>query len=387
MLSFATTWWQAIGNSIFLILGLFISLSIGRFVKISILSSIILYIWHTIISIYYYYSSLENPADSVDYYIKSLNYSGGFAFGTKGIFYLTSIFSETLDMSYGGVFLVFNIFGSVGLLAMAGALVEIVPERQLLFKRLAIAVLFLPGVSFWSSAIGKDSLAFMAAGLAVWASLQLNRRYPAMLIALCIFLLIRPHIGGIASIALALATIFTLRSGLVAKAALLAVAMPAAAAGIWFGLDYAGISDPAGMSDITDYMEDRQGYNMGGGSSIDIVSMSWPMRLFSYLFRPLPLESPGLLGLVVGLENMALLAIFIFFSLKVLREKSWLPLFPRAFMLLFAIGTLIILANTTANLGIAIRQKWMFVPMLICVAFSYARTRSPASRSDELAYA
>ncbi len=227
----------------------------------------------------------------------------------------------------------------------------------------------------------------MAAGLAVWAALQLKRRYPAMLLALGVFFLVRPHIGGIAVVALALALVFTLRSGIAAKAALLAVAIPVAAAGIWLGLDYAGISDPAGMSDISDYIEERQGYNMEGGSSIDIASMSWPVRLFSYLFRPLPLEAPGFLGLVVGFENIVLLAICIFFLLTAFKARSRLPLFPRAFMLLFAIGTLVILANTTANLGIAIRQKWMFVPMLLCVAFSYARTRYPASRSDEIAYA
>ncbi len=310
-----------------------------------------------------------------------------FEAGTRGVGFITSLFSNGLGMSYGGTFLIFNIFGTVGLLALASTLLQFLPKRHLVARRFAIATLFLPGVSFWSAGIGKDSLTFMAAGLAAWASLRLDKRYPGMLFALGIFFVVRPHIGGIVVVALALALIFTLQSGVAAKAALLAVALPAAAAGLVFGLDYAGISDPASLSDVTDYIEERQGYNMGGEASIDITSMSWPIRLFSYLFRPLPLESPGLLGLAVGFENIVLLAIFIFFLLKIFKEKSWLPLFTRAFMLLFAIGTLVILANTTANLGIAIRQKWMFVPMLICVAFSYARTRRPASRLDEIAYA
>lgn len=39
-------------------------------------------------------------------------------------------------------------------------------------------------------------------------------------------------------------------------------------------------------------------------------------------------------------------------------------------MWFYAVGTLIILSLTTANLGIAIRQKWMFVPMFIYLFIS-----------------
>ena len=45
----------------------------------------------------------------------------------------------------------------------------------------------------------------------------------------------------------------------------------------------------------------------------------------------------------------------------------------RWFMLIFAITTLLVLAVTTANSGIAVRQKWMFMPMLLYFFFLFMR--------------
>ena len=373
MLSFADTAFQIFMAIVAFSLGLFFAVVQKQFFRVPLRLSIILYLWHTVFSMYYMIYSFDNAADSISYYRRSIAYSDGFQFGTKGVYYITSFFTDILGMSYGGTFLIFNLFGVVGLLAVAGALLEIIPERRTLARRLAMIVLFLPGVSFWSAAIGKDSLAFMATGLTVWASLRLKTRYLALLFAIATFFLARPHIGALVLVALALAMAFTLRVGLFKRLAMLAVVLPMAAAGIVFGLQFAGIEEASEVSNISEYIEKRQTYNMSGGTSIDISSMSWPARIFAYLFRPLPLESGGIMGFIVGIENLFLLIFFLIFTLRLCRGKSRLVLFTRTFMLLYAAGALVILANTTANLGISIRQKWMLMPMLICVVISYAK--------------
>lgn len=41
----------------------------------------------------------------------------------------------------------------------------------------------------------------------------------------------------------------------------------------------------------------------------------------------------------------------------------------RLFLLIFSLGTLLILALTTANLGISVRQKWMVMPIFLYFMF------------------
>jgi hypothetical protein len=39
-------------------------------------------------------------------------------------------------------------------------------------------------------------------------------------------------------------------------------------------------------------------------------------------------------------------------------------------LVLFSLGCWVVLALTTANLGISVRQKWMFLPMIFYVSVS-----------------
>lgn len=291
--------------------------------------------------------------------------------GTQGIYALASLFSVGLGMSYGGVFLVFNLFGVIGLLFFAAALAETTRFLSKRSKSLALLILFLPGISFWSSAIGKDSLSFMGAGLVCWAALDMRRRYPAIVIAILVFLLARPHMAGVLLISLAIASAVAMKMSIGKRIGLLVLLLPIVLAGVTFGLQYAGLGDAQGIEDIESYIEKRQGYNLGGGSSMDIASMSVLMRIFSYMFRPLPIEASGLLGLIVSVENTILFLVAVYAAYRAIKAPSAIDRSARMLLIIFSTISLIILANTTANLGIAIRQKWMFLPMLIVVGFSY----------------
>ncbi|GHD05615.1 hypothetical protein GCM10016234_01890 [Tianweitania populi] len=87
-------------------------------------------------------------------------------------------------------------------------------------------------------------------------------------------------------------------------------------------------------------------------------------------------------GLISGLENMFLIGLFLYFIRNAIYGRSILPAFPRYFLIIFSGTTLVILALTTANLGIALRQKWMFMPMLLLLGFSYV-PRSAYARYQE----
>jgi hypothetical protein len=52
-------------------------------------------------------------------------------------------------------------------------------------------------------------------------------------------------------------------------------------------------------------------------------------------------------------------------------------------MWLYVLLTWVVLATTTANLGISMRQKWMFTPVLVFLLISSAKTRRPVYHHPE----
>ena len=145
-----------------------------------------------------------------------------------------------------------------------------------------------------------------------------------------------------------------------------------------FALRYTGVGEVVDVESLTTYIDKRQSYNTEGGGGIDIASMSLPMQLFSYLFRPVIFEARNVFALAASLDNLLLLGLFVVGGFALLRGgKSGLSE-NRTFMWAYALGSWLVLAMTTANLGIALRQKWMFVPMLIFLLISViGRSRVP----------
>jgi len=333
--------------------------------------AISLYLWHSFFCIFYFWYSLNNTADSTLYYMISYSYGSGFNFGTAGIYYFVSFFTQVLNLSYGNVFLIFNIVGYIGLLSFASALQSVTTGSRFDVRKYSALLLYLPGMSFWSTAIGKDALTFMAAGLITWAVLDVTRRWPAVAVSALFFLVPRPHMAGVLLLAFSLALLVSSNLGIYKKISLLIVAIPVSLIAVQFGLNYAGLGDASDLSDVGDYFEVRQGHNLGGGSSLDIAGMSLPLRLFTYLFRPLMFDAAGILGLVVSIENLILLFLTVGVVFRKKRTKSVLGRFEIVFFLTFVLISWFILANTTANLGIAIRQKTMFLPMLIVLLLSF----------------
>jgi hypothetical protein len=120
---------------------------------------------------------------------------------------------------------------------------------------------------------------------------------------------------------------------------------------------------------------------MEGGGAVDISSMSLPMQMFTYMFRPLPFETDGIPGFAAAFDNMVLLLLFVLGGRGLFKQRAVDALHNRAFLWFFSLSAWVVLAMTSANLGISLRQKWMFAPMLIFLLISVAG-RSRASATD-----
>ena len=367
------------------IIGAFICLSFRRSFQASSSRVLLIYIWHSCFSFVSFLYIISYGGDSISYFYHSFSPDLKFWFGTSAIRFLVSFLTQGMNLSFLGCFLVFQIFGAIGLIAFDAALREVTWHKTRTIRLLAMVIVFLPSVSFWSSALGKDALSFFSMGLALWAALNLNRRWVLLLTSIIVMLIVRPHMAGM--LVLGLAGSFVLQKGipLPQRVALTVCALIAAAALVPIGLSYAGIGDDAGASDVMEYIEGRQGHNLKGGGAVDISSMSLPVQMFTYLFRPTLIEVRNLFSLAAALDNTILLFLFIAGGWALISKPlpEYLHTHNRMFLWLYSLGAWLILAMTTANLGIALRQKWMFAPMLIFLLISViGRSRLPVESAS-----
>tara|TARA_R100000988_G_C3940548_1_gene135992 strand:- start:16 stop:582 length:567 start_codon:yes stop_codon:yes gene_type:complete len=121
------------------------------------------------------------------------------------------------------------------------------------------------------------------------------------------------------------------------------------------------------------------------GSTIDISSYPYPLKIFTFLYRPLFFDINGVLAIVASFENLLLLILtwklFRVNPIKIFNAGNYLV---KSLFLFLIIGTLSF-SLILGNLGIMLRQKNMFIPALlfICLwAFSYTTEKKLQNLAD-----
>jgi len=367
------------------ITGAFLSVFVCRYFRVSVSRSFVLYFWHALFALVYLQFVIVDGGDAAMYYGSSLSDNLEFAFGTAAVRYVVSFFSQGMGLSFLGCSLAFHVFGFIGLLAFDGALREVTWDKTRGVRLLASLIVFLPSVSFWSSGLGKDSLSFCAMGLSLWAALSLRRRWCLLIIAVLLMLLVRPHMAGMLVLGLAASFCLQRRIPLSQRLLLGGIALVAALFLVPLALSYAGVGENARPDDIIQYIEGRQAHNLEGGGAVDISVMPLPVQMFTYLFRPALIEVRNLFSVAAALDNTILLFLFIAGLWAMIKKPlpAHLTAHNRVFLWAYSLGAWLILAMTTANLGIALRQKWMFVPMLIFLLISVIGRTRPALESGQ----
>lgn len=361
MFEYRLDFYQNILTICILMISFFIIAIVGIRYKRDVLWVTLIFIWHTLFSFVYYLFSLTNTADAKTYYQTSI-YADSYSFypGSHFINFLTSLFSLRIDANYLNTTLIYNLFGSIGL-----TLLFLSIRKYLNYLSWSwVLILFIPSMSFWSSGLGKDAISFMACCLFIFAITTSTR--PTLLMALAFFsmFMVRPHVAAMFLVSYIVYFIIKSKTHISIKV----ITLPVIAIGLFLSLSfvqqYIGLED-ASLDGLSTYVDDRQSFNQGGGSSLDIASMSYPMQMFTYIFRPLPFEAHSAFALVTSIENTVLLISFLYIVLK--SKFNFRPFFwgENLWLLSYAFLTCTMLAITTANLGIATRQKWMFMPVLI----------------------
>jgi len=311
--------------------------------------------------------------------------------GTGSVRYLTGLVEVLTFEDEMATFVVFALFGMVGVVLFLAAAIIALPALDV--RRYALLLLFWPTMIYWPSSIGKDSvlvlgLGAVAYGVARILTGRLSGAVPAAL-GLTLSGLVRPHVALIAVTAAIAALILSSPRGngrgliirlVIIGGLLFAGSFAANALEGVFNID--GLN-PTGVARALDLANQRSAQ---GGSSFHAARIDgiteYPWGFITVLIRPFPQETSSIAMLLTAIEGLALAMLLalavprVLGAVRHLRTEAYVA-YAAAFTLVF-----IYLFSALGNFGILARQRSMTIPLvLLFIALPTARERVQHRRS------
>lgn len=328
------------------------------------------YLLHVAATVAYYELVKNSGGDAALYYYDPFRiYGSGFGLNTTFIVYIVQAPKSIFGGSYLDYFLVFQAIGFFGIAALMRIFEEIYLEAGTPQPIYIYALLFMPSLHYWTSAIGKDSLFFFAICISLWAAMQYKRRWLALAMGILLMLAIRPHIAAIAVAAFAVTVIIDRNTRLVVKLPLFV----ASAAGTVFAIAAVWSAfrvDLISIDTVSDVLASREALATSESAGRSAVTGGFVIRLLSLLLRPLFFDANGALGLIVSMENLLLLVIL---ALMVARLRTIIALAKGVAFVRYALVSTVVITLALSigyyNVGLGIRQKATMILPGILVAF------------------
>tara|TARA_B100001765_G_scaffold169425_1_gene112402 strand:- start:1413 stop:2504 length:1092 start_codon:yes stop_codon:yes gene_type:complete len=230
-------------------------------------------------------------------------------------------------------------------------------------------LLFLPNLHFWTGGISKDSLLFFCIGLFAYGMLNIKKRILPIGIAIVISLLIRPHITLFLIVAFGAGFLIDGNLKSYQKLLISLVFLIGFVSIFNYVLQFIQLENLE-LETLDQYTSRKsEGLGKNSNSGIDISSYPYPLKVFTFLYRPLFFDSPNIMGILASLENLVVLV----FTVLILRNRPF-RWFKRSNavikgLVLFFFAGVATFPLILGNLGIMLRQKNMFMPMLILFGF------------------
>ena len=347
----------------------------------ALMAPIALYVWHTAMVVAYWVFAQYSLVDAT-YYFDNGSIGDLPGVGTDLIMWTTGALRTVMPgATMLDVFFVYGLFGYVGLIVFLRTASSLTGAAYASIRRWIYLCAFLPGLSFWSAAIGKDAPMFLGVQLVIWGICRPGRRWPAIAVGFALAFLIRPHIAVAMGAAAGLALVFS--SGVNIKVRLAAIASMAllAVAAVPFAAHYLSIQS-LDRESLESYVFAEQHDLEIGGSAVDLSSYPFPIKLFTYLYRPSLIEARSGTALLAAIENTVELGLTLVLAFNI--PKGW-RLVRRMPALAFCVAFFFIGAGAsalmTANLGMAVRQKEQFMPCMFLLLTTFLAARAWQLRS------
>lgn len=337
-----------------------------------------LFFYHLFFAIVYYTYALFNPSDSKKYFERP-QYDGwawGDFFGTSTTFidFLSYPFVNFLGFNYEMMMLLYAWLGFMGFVYAYLFFRENIPIKIEVFNvDLLVLLLFLPNMHFWTASLGKGAPIFLGLMMYAYAIKDAKSRWMILAISSVLIYFIRPHVFLFVAVGTILGYMTGREQISLSRKLLITTVM---VVGLVLAkdtiLNMAGLDGSGDLvQEFENFSETRSSELSKSTSGVDMASYPLPLKLFTFWFRPLFFDAPGLLGIIVSFENLIYLLLFA----KILKKDfiSFIKKSPVSVKMSLTVFFLSSLALTfvMSNLGIIMRQKSMVMYFLFFVIFYY----------------
>ena len=306
-----------------------------------------------------YVVELDQPADPTFYYTSSL-LGTEFRFGTDFVTSFTSIFSSGIGLGFLPITLLFTFFSLMATQLFYAAFLRTGGENTPISWHLVFLALALPSVAYWGSGITKEGFALLSVAFFCWALTKSERRMRYLVVAVVLIALVRPHMGLLMLLALTGGFLFSRDARPAERLVVGILGSLLAVTVVPLVILYAGFTDVP-LTDLAGQLNERTYIFAETGAYVNIGDLPWPLKLFTYLFRPLPWEAGSFIQFAAAVQNVLLILVLVRMIPAVFSRDLWRPVVRQVSFLVFGLAGLLLLGLSTANLGISARQKWMIV--------------------------
>lgn len=335
--------------------------------------------YHVFFSLFYTWYIVNFGGDSLGYWefrmeqvrIYDPTWMKYFGEGTTFILWVCYIPSRILGLSYLTGNVLFGFLGFIGIRYLFLLVYKFFPTNHSILQiPLFPTIFYFPNLHFWSSGVGKDSLCFWAIAWFFYSIQEYKSRWWQGALAFFMVFMARPHVGQALIAGAGVAILLGSEIKRQYKFPLAILALVGAVAMSERTLEAVKLSEYS-LESIEAFSLIKSG-NLNKsyvGSGVNLSSYAWPMRLFTYLFRPLFFDAHNIMSFLSSFENLTYLwlSLFIYrnWTPEALRD---MPIFIKAGMITFVPITLAFM-NALSNLGITMRMKNMF--MIYFLLFSF----------------
>lgn len=338
-----------------------------------------LFWYHLFFGLVYYAYASFNASDSHRYFERTSMHEGswGELFGTSTTFidFMAYPLIHYLGFNYEMMMLFFVWLGFLGFLYAYLFFRENIPIKVKVFKRwdFLTLILFLPNMHFWTASLGKGAPIFFGLMLFTYAIKAPNQRLFSLVLGSFVIYFIRPHVFFFVAVGTVIGYMFgreriSMAQKLFITAGLITVLILAKDQILAMG----GIdgSDDL-LTDFQAFSSDRSQELGKSGSGVAMSSYPLPVKLFTFWYRPLFIDAPGMLGLIVSFENLLyLLLTFKLFQRGIIKFLRKSPMMVKMSLVVFFLSSLA-MTFIMSNLGIIMRQKSMVMYFLFFVIYYY----------------
>ncbi len=335
------------------------------FVSKKLLNSLFLY--HLLFLGIYYIYAIYKGSDSLEYYKSAeaigANWQIFTSTGTQFIDNFSAFFVQ-FGLSFSAMMLLYSWFGYVGFVYAYLFFKENIPLDVKVFGKydLLKLLLFLPNMHFWTVSLGKGSLIFMGLMLFTYAIKIPKKRLLLLIIGGFFVYMIRPAV----MLFILVGVLIGLLTGREKMSVTMRLAIIICAVGFLY-VARTTILGVANLQNSENVIADFQQFSSvasdrlegSAGSGVNMNSYPLPLKLFTFWFRPLFFDSPGVLGIFSSAENLVYLLLFFKICnrrfVKFIRRAPYMVKMSAITFILSSFALTFIMSN----LGIIMRQKSM----------------------------